>query len=67
MSDVSIDPDEIFAFCSTAPITAPSFNETSEFAPPVAVVEMSSLCEHEKPLREECNNSHENFMGHITR
>jgi hypothetical protein len=30
VSDVSDDPDEIFA-CSTAPITAPSFDETSEF------------------------------------
>jgi hypothetical protein len=36
-------------------ITAPSFDETSEFASCGAVVDMRSLCRHEKPLQGECN------------
>jgi hypothetical protein len=43
VSDVSDDIHGTFACLSTAPITVPSFDETSEFALSVAVVDMRSV------------------------
>jgi hypothetical protein len=49
---------------STAPITVPSFDETSKFALSVAVVAESCRCE--KPLRGECRlpHTHSPITGH---
>jgi hypothetical protein len=42
-------------------ITAPTFDETSEFASCGAVVDTYSLCGHEKPLRGECTGVYRIF------